>query len=119
MKEREERIAEYRRNKPFDELERKWKKARGRHSNRMWCAEELDLAHAFGKKFADLFNRQQDIDPRISKLFDENFFDAIMEYVPPGNTTDTMNMLIGEVHQRIRSSEKSIAELIKAQEADQ
>lgn len=29
---------------PMEELERKWKKAKGRHSNRFWAAEWIDLA---------------------------------------------------------------------------
>ena len=59
MKEREDRIAEYRRNKPLDELERKWNKAKGRHSNHRWCAECLDLATAFGRVFARIFESQK------------------------------------------------------------
>ena len=55
MKEREERIAEYRRNKPLDELARKWNKAKGRHSNKFWSAEWLDLSHASTKVFARFF----------------------------------------------------------------
>jgi len=43
-------LDEYRRNKPISELERKWNKAKGRHSNRFWCTEWLDLAHARAKE---------------------------------------------------------------------
>ena len=55
MKEREEKIAEYRRSKPIPELKRKWDKAKGRHSNRFWTVEWLDLAHARAKKMAEFF----------------------------------------------------------------
>jgi hypothetical protein len=44
MREREEKIACFRRRQPIAELERKWAKARGRWSNRYWAAEWLDLA---------------------------------------------------------------------------
>ena len=47
-----------RRHQPMDELERKWKKAQGRHSNAYWCIELLDLANAeareLWKKFKSL-----------------------------------------------------------------
>ncbi len=39
-------LEDERRKQPIEELERKWNKAKGRHSNRYWCAEWLDLAHA-------------------------------------------------------------------------
>lgn len=39
-------LEEERRKQPIEELERKWNKAKGRHSNAYWCAEWLDLAHA-------------------------------------------------------------------------
>ena len=56
MESRQKIITEFRRNKPIAELERKWEKAKGRHSNRYWCAEWLDLAHARAIRFAELFN---------------------------------------------------------------
>lgn len=45
MSDRSDKINEYRRKQPIEELERKWDKARGRHSNQFWCTEWLDLAH--------------------------------------------------------------------------
>ncbi len=39
-------LEEERRKQPVVELERKWEKAKGRHSNQYWCAEWLDLAAA-------------------------------------------------------------------------
>lgn len=41
-------LEEERRKQPIEELERKWNKAKGRHSNQYWTAECLDLAHAEG-----------------------------------------------------------------------
>jgi hypothetical protein len=41
---RENRITEFRRSQPEAELERKWNKARGRHSNSFYIMEWLDLA---------------------------------------------------------------------------
>ena len=35
-----------RRKQPVEELERKWDKAQGRHSNAYWAAEWIDLAYA-------------------------------------------------------------------------
>ena len=61
MKEREERIAEYRCDKSLDELERKWRKAKGRHSNRFWCIEQLDLARAVAREFAKIFRTRNGI----------------------------------------------------------
>ena len=40
---RQERISEYRRRQPLEELERKWLKARGRWSNQYWSLEFIDL----------------------------------------------------------------------------
>jgi hypothetical protein len=42
-------LEEERRKQPIEELERKWNKAKGRHSNQYWCVEWLDLANARGK----------------------------------------------------------------------
>ena len=39
-------IEKERRKQPIEELERKWNKAKGRHSNAYWCIEWLDLAAA-------------------------------------------------------------------------
>lgn len=64
---RQKRIAEYRRNKPIAELERKYNKAKGRHSNQFWCVEWLDLAHARAREMSRFFMRfeksQQEMDP--------------------------------------------------------
>lgn len=43
---RQERIDAIRQRQPLAELERKWLKARGRHSNRFWAQEWLDLCAA-------------------------------------------------------------------------
>ena len=43
-KERQAKIDKIRRSQPINELERKWKKAKGRHSNQFWAVEWLDLA---------------------------------------------------------------------------
>ena len=48
-------LDKYRQNKPLVELERKWNKAQGRHSNQFWCQEWLDLAHARADKTARFF----------------------------------------------------------------
>jgi len=40
----QDKIDQHRKNKPIEELERKWNKAKGRHSNRFWCLEWLDIA---------------------------------------------------------------------------
>jgi len=45
-----------RRKQPIAELERKWNKAKGRHSNAYWCAEWLDLASAKGKELYRKFH---------------------------------------------------------------
>ena len=37
-------LEEERRKQPIEELQRKWNKAKGRHSNRYWCTELLDSA---------------------------------------------------------------------------
>jgi len=55
MKERKEKLDKYRQNKPLHELERKWLKAKGRHSNQFWCQEWLDLAYARAKLWYELF----------------------------------------------------------------
>lgn len=51
-KKRLAKIAEYRQQQPMSELERKWNKAKGRHSNKYWCAEWLDLAQAMANEMA-------------------------------------------------------------------
>lgn len=38
-----------------EELERKWRKAQGRWSNRYWGQEELDVADREAKRMADYF----------------------------------------------------------------
>ena len=53
MREREKRIEEYRQRQMITELERKWNKAKGRHSNAWWAAEWLDLAAARGREIAN------------------------------------------------------------------
>ena len=40
-----------------EELERKWKKARGRWSNRFWAQEWLDVADREAQRLADYFAR--------------------------------------------------------------
>lgn len=55
---RHRKIDEHRRNKPVAELERKWLKAKGRHSNRFWCIEWLDLADHIAKKLIDRLKTQ-------------------------------------------------------------
>lgn len=47
----QEILREERRKQPIEELERKWEKAKGRHSNAFWCDEWLDLAYARAKKW--------------------------------------------------------------------
>jgi len=59
-KSRSERIDKFRRSQPIEELERKWKKEKGRHSNQFWCLEWLDLAHARGKEIDNYFNSLKD-----------------------------------------------------------
>lgn len=39
-----------RQKQPIEELERKWNKAKGRHSNQFWCQEWIDLANARAKQ---------------------------------------------------------------------
>lgn len=41
---------------PKAELERKWTKAQGRHSNQYWTQEWLDLASREGAELAAYFN---------------------------------------------------------------
>ena len=55
MKERAERIAEYRQRQPVAELERKARKARGRYGNHYWLMEEIDLAIARGRELLKVF----------------------------------------------------------------
>jgi hypothetical protein len=43
-------LEDERRKQPIAELERKWNKAKGRHSNQFWTAEWLDLAAVRGHK---------------------------------------------------------------------
>ncbi len=52
---REKQIDEYRRRQPIAELERKWNKARGRHSKNYWAVEWVDLAWARGREMARYF----------------------------------------------------------------
>jgi hypothetical protein len=54
--ERLKKIREYRANQPIEELERKWNKAQGRHSNHFWCTEWIDLAMCKGKKWKQFFD---------------------------------------------------------------
>lgn len=49
-------LQDERRKQPIEELERKWMKARGRHSNAYWCLEWLDLAHARGEEMCRKLN---------------------------------------------------------------
>ena len=49
-------LDEERRKQPIAELERKWNKARGRHSRAFWTAEWLDLAKARGEKMYQRLN---------------------------------------------------------------
>ena len=39
-------LQDERRKQPIAELERKWNKAKGRHSKQIWLTEELDLLDA-------------------------------------------------------------------------
>lgn len=39
-------LEDERRKQPIAELERKWNKARGRHSKQFWAVEWIDLAYA-------------------------------------------------------------------------
>lgn len=41
-----------RQKQPIKELERKWEKAKGRHSNHYWTQEWIDLSFARGKELA-------------------------------------------------------------------
>lgn len=50
-------LREERRKQPIEELRRKYEKAKGRHSNHYWFAEELDLADAKAEEIVKLFNR--------------------------------------------------------------
>ena len=54
----EKRIEKYRRSQSLEELERKWLKAKGRHSNAFWSAEWLDLAHKRAEKLWKWFNKE-------------------------------------------------------------
>ncbi len=42
--ERQKKIDKFRQSQPIEELQRKYNKAKGRHSNAFWMAEELDIA---------------------------------------------------------------------------
>lgn len=54
--ERLKTIALKRQSQPIAELERKWNKAKGRHSKRYWAQECLDLGIARGLEIAAYFN---------------------------------------------------------------
>ena len=45
----------------IDELERKWNKAQGRHSNAYWTAEWIDLATARAKILAKFFKKSSEV----------------------------------------------------------
>jgi hypothetical protein len=47
---RAERLAEIRQRQPITELERKFKKARGRYSRQYWTAEAIDYSFAKGRE---------------------------------------------------------------------
>ena len=49
-------LQDERRKQPITELERKWNKAKGRHSNAFWCDEWLDLAAARAEEMYKFFN---------------------------------------------------------------
>lgn len=49
-------LREERRKQPIEELERKWNKAKGRHSKQFWTSEWLDLANARAKEFVKSFH---------------------------------------------------------------
>ena len=51
-------LREERRKQPIEELERKWNKAKGRHSNQYWTAEWLDLAHARAREMYKFFKNE-------------------------------------------------------------
>ena len=53
---RAERIAEYRLCQPLAELERKWRKAQGRHSNQYYIQEFLDLCDARASEWVKKVN---------------------------------------------------------------
>ena len=47
----QKRLAEVRAKQPIEELERKWRKAKGRHSNAFYAVELLDLAKARAARY--------------------------------------------------------------------
>lgn len=49
-------LDEERRKQPIAELERKWNKAKGRHSNAFWTTEWLDLARARADEMVKFFS---------------------------------------------------------------
>ena len=49
-------LAEERQKQPIEELERKWKKSKGRHSNAYWSQEWIDLAMARAEELDKFFN---------------------------------------------------------------
>ena len=79
---REARIAAYRQRQPLAELERKWNKARGRHSNRYWIQEWVDLADARGREMARIIEKlaanQTPLGAEFERVWDENS-DALHE----------------------------------------
>lgn len=46
------RIEEIRQSQPMEELERKWNKSKGRHSNQFYTQEGLDLADRRAKELS-------------------------------------------------------------------
>ena len=53
----EKKLDEARQHQPLKELERKWNKAKGRHSNAFWTQEWIDLAMARGARLAKFFKK--------------------------------------------------------------
>ena len=51
----QEILEQERQKQPIAELERKWNKSKGRHGNRYFTAECLDLAAAQAKELAKFF----------------------------------------------------------------
>ena len=51
-------IQEKRRKQPIAELQRKWDKAKGRHSNHYWTVEWLDLCYAKAEELCNGINWQ-------------------------------------------------------------
>ena len=58
-KKRQEKIDKFRRMKSVKELERKFNKAKGRHSKNYWCVEHLDYVFALADELYFWFEKNK------------------------------------------------------------